>query len=144
VRWQKVSGGWLIEQLDSRRGNVMGANATGDLVGLVDVPCASVDGCSRAVIWYATGGSRELGTLGGKDSSARDINATGEVVGLSTSPTAGYTAYFWSTARGMLQLPFKGRFAVANALSNVRPDGTRVVVGMNSMAQATVWVVRNP
>ena len=144
VRWQRVSGGWLIEQLDSRRGHVMGANATGDLFGIVDVPCASVDGCQRAVIWYATGGSRELGTLGGKDSWARDINATGEVVGASTSPSVGNTAYFWSNSRGMLQLPFKGRWAAANALSNVRPDGTRVVVGTNSLGQAVAWVVRNP
>ena len=103
-----------------------------------------MDGCQRAVIWYATGGSRELGTLGGKDSWARDINATGEVVGASTSPSVGNTAYFWSNSRGMLQLPFKGRWAAANALSNVRPDGTRVVVGTNSLGQAVAWVVRNP
>jgi uncharacterized membrane protein len=144
VRWRNLSGSWLIEQLDSRAGGAFGANAIGDLVGRVDAPCSLEGGCQRAVIWYAGGGSRDLGTLGGKDSWARDINATGEVVGASTSPTVGNTAYFWSASRGMLQLPFKGRWAAANALSNVRPDGTRVVVGTNSLGEAIVWVVRNP
>jgi uncharacterized membrane protein len=144
VRWRKVSGSWLIEQLDSRAGSALGANATGDLAGWVDAPCSVEGGCQRAVIWSAGGGSRDLGTLGGKDSWARDINATGEVVGASTSPTVGNTAYFWSASRGMFQLPFKGRWAAANALSNVRTDGTRVVVGTDSLGQAVVWVVRNP
>jgi uncharacterized membrane protein len=144
VRWQKVIGGWLIEQLDVRRGRAAGANATGDLAGSVDVPCASVGGCQRAVIWYAVGGSRELPTLGGKDSWARDVNSTREVVGGSTSPTAGNTGFFWSESTGMIQLPFKGRWAMANALSDVRPDGSRLVVGMDSQGQAVAWAVRNP
>jgi uncharacterized membrane protein len=138
VRWQKVVGGWVIEQLDSRSGRAAGANATGDLAGSVHVPCQSLDGCQRAVIWYAVGGSpRELPTLGGKDSWARDINAAGEVVGGSTSPTVGNTGFFWSASTGMFQLPHKGRWAMANALSDVRPDGSRVVVGTN--AQARAW-----
>jgi hypothetical protein len=29
-------------------------------------------------------------------------------------------------------------------LSDVRPDGTRLVVGANSKAEAIVWIVRNP
>jgi probable HAF family extracellular repeat protein len=115
----------------------------GRRVGNVIVPCTLVDGCQRAVIWYAAGGSQELDTLGGADSVANDINASGEVVGMSTSPQVGNTAFFWSASRGMVQLPFRGRFAVANALSDVRPDGTRVVVGTNSKAEAIVWVV-NP
>ena len=44
----------------------------------------------------------------------------------------------------MVQLPFKGRWAAANALSDVRPDGTRLVVGMSSAGEAVVWVVRTP
>jgi uncharacterized membrane protein len=145
VRWQKVVGGWVIEQLDPRIGHVRGANATGDLAGSVNVPCQSLDGCQRAVIWYAVGGSpRELPTLGGKDSWARDINAAGEVVGGSTSPTVGNTGFFWSAPTGMFQLPHKGRWAMANALSDVRPDGSRVVVGTNAQAQGVVWVVRTP
>jgi uncharacterized membrane protein len=72
-----------------------GANGTGDLAGLVRVSCSSGGACQRAIIWYANGGSRELGTLGGDDSWARDINAAGEVVGVSMS-SQGNTGYFWS------------------------------------------------
>jgi uncharacterized membrane protein len=146
VRWMSVAGQWQIEQLDSRSGVALGGNAAGDLAGYVLVPCASADGCASAMIWYAAGGSRELGTLlGGDYSTAHDINAAGEVVGQITAPSGVSTPYFWSANVGMLQLPFKGRGGVlAHALSNVRPDGTRVVVGVDSRGEALVWVIRNP
>jgi uncharacterized membrane protein len=144
VRWRNVAGQWQIEQLDTQSGSVRGANAAGDLAGYINVPCGSDNDCQRAVIWYAAGGFRQLGTLGGDDSVALDVNSSGEVVGSSTSPRVGNTAFFWSESAGMVQLPFKGRFASARALSNVRPDGTRLVVGINSQAQPIVWVVRNP
>jgi hypothetical protein len=56
----------------------------------------------------------------------------------------GLTAFFWSESTGLVQLPFKGRAPFARALSNVRADGTRVVVGVSSSAQAMVWIVRKP
>jgi uncharacterized membrane protein len=144
VRWQGGQGQWQIVQLDNRPGSVHGANAVGDLAGQVLVPCAAAGGCQRAVIWYAAGGSLVLGTLGGADSWARDINSAGEVVGGSTAPRIGNTAYFWSSSLGMFQLPFKGRWAAANAVSDVRPDGTRLVVGMDSQGQPIAWIVRTP
>jgi len=144
VRWRNVGGQWSIEQLDSLSGSVRGANAAGDLAGYINVPCGSDNDCQRAAIWYAAGGFRQLETLGGDDGVAYDINASGEVVGMSTSPTVGSTAFFWSQSAGLVQLPFKGRAPFALALSNVRPDGTRLVVGHNSNAQAMVWIVRNP
>jgi uncharacterized membrane protein len=142
ARWRSIAGLWQIEQLDARPGAVRGANGAGDLAGYVSNTCALVDGCQRAVIWYAAGGSFELGTLGGEHSLARDINGSGEVVGMSTAPRIGNTAFFWSATRGMLQLPFKGSWAAANAISDVRPDGTRLVAGMSSQGNAMVWVVR--
>lgn len=144
VRWTSTNGLWQIQQLDSRAGTVHGANTTGDLAGAVSLPCSIDGGCQRAVIWYAGGGSLELGTLGGAHSWARDINASREVVGSSTSPRVGNTAFFWSESMGMFQLPVKGTWAAANAVSDVRPDGTRLVVGMNSQGVAVVWSVRNP
>lgn len=143
VRWTLIAGQWQIEQLDNRAGTAAGANAAGDLAGFVSLPCALVDGCQRAVIWYAAGGSFELATLGGAHSSARDINGSGEVVGLSTTARGVHTGFFWSASLGMLQLPSKGGWAAANAVSDVRPDGTRLVVGMSSQGVAIVWVVRN-
>ena len=75
-----------------------------------------------------------------------DLNASGDVVGGSTSPQVGNTGYIWfADSQRMVQLPFKGRWAAANAVSDVRvADGTRLVVGMNSSGAAVVWVVANP
>jgi probable HAF family extracellular repeat protein len=140
VRWILLEGLRQIEQIDSRPGFVRGANANGDLAGQVTVPCVQGT-CLRAVVWYAPGGSYDLGTLGGKDSWARDINASGEVVGVSTSGSGTNTAFFWSLTTGMLQLP-ANRWGAANAMSDVRPDGSRLVVGTDSQASAVVWIVR--
>ena len=147
VRWRLLVGLWQIEQLDALSGTVMSANAVGDLAGSVYVSCALADGCPRAAIWYAAGGSQLLGTLGGDRSGATDINASGEVVGFS-APTMGSkfdTGFFWSESRGMVPLAPNGRDGVlAMALSDVRPDGTRLVVGADSRARAAVWVIANP
>jgi uncharacterized membrane protein len=145
VRWRNVGGQWLIEQLDSRRGSVRGANGAGDLAGYVHVPCVSDDNdCQRALIWFATGGSHQLDTPDRDDSVAFDVNASGEVVGINISPRGVATAFFWSESVGMMQLSSKGRSASPRAMSDVRPDGTRLVVGVDSHSQAIVWVVRNP
>lgn len=143
VRWIGTAGQRQVETLDSRVGNVFGANASGDLTGLVTIPCSVTGGCKRALIWYAAGGSRELGTLGGADSWARDINSSREVAGVSTSLRTGNTGYFWSEAAGMFELP-ANRWAAANTMSDARPDGTRLVAGTDAQANAVVWVVRAP
>jgi probable HAF family extracellular repeat protein len=134
----------VIEELDSRPGTVRGANPAGDLAGHVTNGCALEEGCEQAAIWYAGGGSpRYLETLGGAHSWALDINAAGEVVGISTSSQGVNTAFFWSEATAMLKLP-ANKWGVANAVSEVRSDGTRLVVGMDAQANAAVWLVRTP
>jgi uncharacterized membrane protein len=143
VRWTGPAGARQIEELDARPGYVFGANAAGDLAGQVTIACALESGCQRTVIWYANGGLTELGTLGGEHSWSRDINTQQEVVGVSTSPAGINTAYFWSQATGMFPLA-GNKLAVANGLSDVRSDGTRLVVGMDAQANAAVWVVRTP
>ena len=142
ARWLLVDGQRHIEQLDTRTGVVRGASGPGDLAGYVSIPCAKAEGCLRAVVWYALGGSLDLGTLGGSDSWARDINASGEVVGGSTARNGTNTAFFWSAATGMLQLP-ANRWGAANAMSDVL-DGTRLVAGTDSQGNAVVWVVGVP
>ena len=103
----------------------------------------------RAVIWSASGAVTQLGTLGGEFSSANDINAEGEVVGSSTTSDGVFTPYFWSASTGMLPLPTgnkgpasRNRGGLAFALSDVRLDGTRLVVGHSG--EAGVWIVRTP
>jgi len=142
VRWLLVEGVRQVQQIDSRPGVARAANGIGDLAGQVTVPCAQGT-CLRATVWYAAGGSYDLGTLGGSDSWARDINASGEVVGVSTSATGTNTGFFWSVATGMLQLP-ANRWGAANAMSDVRGDGSRLLVGTDSQANAVVWIVRVP
>jgi probable HAF family extracellular repeat protein len=143
VRWTNVAGDWRIEQLDTRSSEVRGANAGGDLAGYVMVRCRSGTVCQRAFVWYTTGASLELGTLGGPDSLGLDINSAGEVVGISMTRGGTNTAFFWSLTVGMVKLPVIRRSARANALSDVRPDGTRLAVGV-SQGEPVVWVIRNP
>jgi uncharacterized membrane protein len=144
VRWARVGGAWTITALDSRQGGVRGANSAGDLVGYVKVPCALPEGCNLGMIWYAAGGTRVLPTLGGSHTTPVGINSAGEVVGLSSLANEEGTAFFWSQSMGMRQLPITGG-AWAFAVSGVRADGTRLVVGAGgTRSGAVVWVVRNP
>ena len=143
VRWRRVNGVWQIEQLDTRPGSVMGANSAGDLVGSVQGSCSSPPSCSIGMIWYAAGGTRVLGNLGGQSTTPRGINAAGEVVGLSTLPNGDGVPFFWTQSLGMRQLPVGSGWAFA--VSGVRSDGTRLVVGAGGQPfSALVWVVRNP
>jgi probable HAF family extracellular repeat protein len=144
VRWRRIAGAWHIEQLDQRSGFVYGANAAGDLAGYVVNACGDDGGCQRAVVWYASGGFRELGTLGGADSWGRGINAAGEVVGVSTRSDGINTGFLWTQSAGMVELPRNSRWAAANAISDGRSDGTRVAVGMSSSGVPVAWVIRNP
>jgi uncharacterized membrane protein len=145
LRWSLTNQAWRIEQLDQRSGAALNANAAGDLAGYVVVACEDPAGCDRALVWYASGASRELGTLGGPVSFAKGINGSGEIVGSSSpSAQASATGFFWSAASGMVQLPSSGRWAAANGVSDIRADGTRLVVGMNSRAQPIAWIVRSP
>ena len=50
------------------------------------------------------------------------------------------TAYFWSQSTRMVQLPVSGKWS-ANAISDVRADGTRIVVGMAATGTAIAWVL---
>ena len=149
VRWVVINGQRQIQQVDTRPGAVRGANENGDLAGTVEIACSAIDGCHRAVIWSASGVVTQLETLGGEFSSAVDINAEGEVVGNSTTSSGDFTPYFWSASTGMLPLPSsdkgpnRGGGGFLFALSDVRPDGTRLVVG-TSDGDAGVWIVRAP
>ena len=140
VRWREAGGAWSIEQLDARSGRAMGANTAGDLAGYVRDICNIQAGCNRSVVWYASGVSRTI-AAGGESNWANDVNSSGEVVGITTS-NGRSSGYIWSETGGVREIAAKGKDAIARAVSNVRADGTRLVVGMVG-TQAAVWLVRN-
>jgi probable HAF family extracellular repeat protein len=76
-------------------------NSSGQVVG------ASVTstGKSHAFLWGSPEGMRDLGTLGGDDSSiALGINDSGQVVGNSSHPLYGASAFWWNSSSGMQDL----------------------------------------
>ena len=141
VRWTLTAAGWGLQTLDSRSGGVRGANAQGDLAGYVSDPCTQNLGCSHAMVWYAAGQALDLGTLGSDYNVATDINSAGEVVGVNSTSAGRSTAFIWSSGAGVRLLPAKASDAGANAVSEVRGDGTRVAAGQAG-AKAVVWVIR--
>jgi hypothetical protein len=143
VRWTRINGAWQVQQLDSRQGNVMGANTAGDLTGYAIVPC-SAEQCSQGYVWFVGGGSQALPTLGGQTTAPRSINSTREVVGLSTLANGSGVPFIWSETLGIRQLPASNG-GWAFAVSDVRADGTRLVAGAGGKPfSAQAWVVRNP
>jgi uncharacterized membrane protein len=144
VRWRRAGDAWQVEQLDASAGSVYGANGAGDLVGTAQYDCGAGKTCYHGMIWYVDGTTRTLGTLGGETTAPRAINDAREVVGLSGLSNGTNTAFIWSETFGMRQLPVTDG-AWAFAVSGVRADGTRLVVGAGGKPfAALVWVVRNP
>jgi len=144
VRWRRLGGAWSVEQLDSRPGTAHGANSAGDLVGTVQVTCGSPNECTEGHIWYANGGGLTLPTLGGNTTGPRAVNSAREVVGMSTLGNGSGTPFIWSETSGIRQLPLSNG-GWAYAVSDLRGDGTRMVVGAGGPPfGAQVWVVRNP
>jgi uncharacterized membrane protein len=144
VRWTNLAGAWSVEELDARAGRASAANLQGDLAGYVVDPCALANGCAHAMVWYRDGTSRLVPT-GGERSYAAGINASGEVTG-TVSSGGRDVAYVWSEASGFRDISGRSSSDVAYGISNVRADGSRLVVGvtMSGGAAASVWVVRNP
>ena len=78
--------------------SALGVNADGDVVGY------SVDNglvMSRAFLRPARGATRDLGTLGGRNSQANDINDNGTIVGIATLASGQQHAFVYGPASGM-------------------------------------------
>lgn len=58
----------------------------------------------QAMSWTPATGTRNLGTLGGQGSRARDVNARGQIVGFAENRAGKARAFVWTAQRGMLDL----------------------------------------
>jgi probable HAF family extracellular repeat protein len=89
----------------SDAGSTMDINASGQIVGWA---CFTSDGDTHAFLWEDDGDPntvdlKDLGTLGGTESTANAINDSGQVVG-SSSQRASYSAFLYSKSTGMQSL----------------------------------------
>lgn len=75
-------------------------NDSGQIVGEADTRA----GESHAFLWTRKTGMRDLGTLGGPNSSAEYINHRGQVVGWSLTKAGDRHAFLWSPETGMRDL----------------------------------------
>lgn len=87
-------GGTSVDSSDAQ-----GINNRGDIVG-----SSSINGQSHAFLWTASGGMRDLGTLGGANSLATAINDSGTVVGWAQNAAGVTRAFLWTERGGMVDL----------------------------------------
>jgi probable HAF family extracellular repeat protein len=89
---------------------------------------AELDGINHGVLWPASGGVVDLGSLGGRFSTAHGINSSGQVVGWSMVATEELHAFIWTEATGMVDLNTWGSpCAGASQAEAISDEG--VVVG---------------
>lgn len=74
---------------------------------------------AHAFVWSKSGGKKDLGTLGGDDSTAFGINTSGQVVGQANSSAGALDqAFLWTQSAGMISLgTLGGPSSVANAIN---------------------------
>jgi probable HAF family extracellular repeat protein len=106
-------------------------NAAGQVAG----SSMARPGQQRAVLW-TDGVTKNLGTLGGSFSEAKDVNAKGTVVGISATANGQHRAFIYRNG-AMRNLRIAGRFSRALAINDAG-----VVVGQRGTQddyRAFVW-----
>jgi probable HAF family extracellular repeat protein len=90
-------------------------NANGQVVGAASSPGFTQ---SHAFSWTAGGGTTDIGTLGGRNSSAAAVNDAGEVVGWAHRVDNSMHAFSWTTANGITDVgTLGGPYSVAAAVN---------------------------
>jgi len=59
-------------------------------------------------VWDARGRIRDLGTLGGQNSTAFSLNNRGQVIGLADDATGNTRPFIWDASTGMSDLGLPG------------------------------------
>ena len=98
---------------------------------------------TRAFIWDAANGMRDIGTLGGGWAKAFDINDANQVTGTSQVPTGlgAFQAFFWDEANGMRPIPtIAGDSSSGNAINaNGHVVGTSTINAFDNREHAFLW-----
>lgn len=126
-----------LPTLGGRTAFAMSLNRAGEVVGASE----TMDGDVHAVLWDATGGVQDLGTLpGGTYSVAHRINAAGVVVGESNRGDGDVRGFVWDVTTGMRELPGLpgGGYSVAYGLN----DAGQIVgeaLAASGQTRAVLW-----
>jgi probable HAF family extracellular repeat protein len=100
--WSPSSGMTALTVLPgSINGIAFDINDAGTVVGESH---AEFDGINHAILWTPSNAVVDLGSLGGRVSSAYGINSSGEVVGWSMVENGEHHAFIWTASGGMVDI----------------------------------------
>jgi len=118
----------------------LGINDLGVAVGYSSRVGACGD--ARAVVYPASGGIVDLGTLGGDNSSAQSINIFGDIVGVAELATGQNRAAFWRNGT----VTNLGTLGGASFALSVNNESTAVGYFLDNRNQqrSCVWIGGNP
>jgi probable HAF family extracellular repeat protein len=114
----------------------MGINGRGSVVGYSAAPGAC--GVNRPVVYPASGGAFDLGTLGGVNGQAQALNGFGDIVGVSELSTGQNHATMW-TSSGPQDL---GTLGGASFAMGINDEGIicGYFIDARNQQRACVWI----
>jgi probable HAF family extracellular repeat protein len=120
----------LSAQINGVGSQAFGLNDDGEVVGNF-IP--TVGGTPHAFSWTSSGGTIDLGTLGGQYTYANAVNNNGMVVGSGTTSTGMTHAFVWTPSGGISDIgTLGGNYSYAAAVND-----SGVVVGNSTTADLT-------
>lgn len=130
--WSAATG---LTDLSSSPGGVLLLNNAGQVAGNTYIAAGNF----HAFIWDAAGGLRDLGTLGGLNSSVQGMNASGQVFGSADTSVNTSVPFIWDAANGMREIPLTGMDSGSAYATLINDAG--VVAGVGRVSGASVvWV----
>jgi probable HAF family extracellular repeat protein len=108
----------------SINGMAFDINDAGTIVGESH---AELLGINHAVLWTPSNAVMDLGTLGGRVSSANGINSSGQVVGWSMVANGDHHAFIWMQSTGMVNLNTWGTPCAGESEAEAIDDAGQVV-----------------
>ena len=95
-------------------GNPVDLNDAGEVLVYQYGPASGLS----ASLWSASTGMRDIGSLGGVQTYARDMNASGQIVGFSKTTSGSLHAFLWDKTAGMQDLDGGSLYSYAWAIND--------------------------